>query len=164
MNRPAKLRRRAGFTLVELLVVCAIIGILTRIAMPKFMTVRTKAQATAIVADLRTVRDAAYSYYADTQKWPANAPIGRMPRELKPYLPGSLQQFVRSKNYRYAWLLRGMPGGDPNRARGNTLMGVGVSTTDKALRLQVQKVLGATPSYVAGNTVYVLIWGPGLRP
>lgn len=163
--KPVTRRRiRSGFTLVELLVVCAIIGILARIAIPRFMDVRTRAQATAIIGELRVIHDAAYSYYADTQVWPPNTAVGRMPRELAPYLPGSLQQFKRSSNYSYVWFVRGARPGNRNRAPTPALMGVGVSTSDKALFAQVQKVLGDTPSYVSGKVVYALISGPGLEP
>ena len=55
--------RRAGFTLVEIMIVVAIIALLAAIAVPNFLRSRKRSQATTILEDLRMI-DAAVDLYA----------------------------------------------------------------------------------------------------
>src|SRR3954451_25459723 len=54
-----------GFTLIELLVVMIIIGILSAIAIPVFLSQRAKAQDTATKADVSTIGKEIATYYVD---------------------------------------------------------------------------------------------------
>ncbi|MDB6173399.1 MAG: epsG [Chthoniobacteraceae bacterium] len=59
-----KLRqKRAGFTLVEIMIVVAIIALLAAIAVPNFLRSRKRSQATRILEDLRMI-DSAVDQYA----------------------------------------------------------------------------------------------------
>ena len=61
---PRKLTtKRAGFTLVEIMIVVAIIALLAAIAVPGFLRARKRSQASKIINDLRLV-DAAVDQYA----------------------------------------------------------------------------------------------------
>ncbi len=55
--------RRAGFTLVEIMIVVAIIALLAAIAVPNFLRSRKRSQATSILEELRMI-DTAIDQYA----------------------------------------------------------------------------------------------------
>jgi len=56
------MRKSKGFTLIELVVVIAILGILAGIAIPRFMDAQATARGSKIVADMRTLESALTMY------------------------------------------------------------------------------------------------------
>lgn len=56
-----------GFTLIELMIVVAIIGILAAIAIPKFADLVTKSKESAVKGSLGSLRSAVSIYYSDTE-------------------------------------------------------------------------------------------------
>lgn len=64
-------KNRGGFTLVEIMIVVAIIALLAAIAVPNFLRARKRSQATRILQDLRLI-DAAIDQYAIETNKPAN--------------------------------------------------------------------------------------------
>ena len=61
-------RRRAGFTLVEIMIVVAIIALLAAIAVPGFLRARKRSQASRIINDLRLIDSAVDQYAIETNK------------------------------------------------------------------------------------------------
>jgi general secretion pathway protein G len=59
-----------GFTLIELMIVMAIIGVLSVIAIPSFVQSVKKAKEAALMEDLHTMRSAIDSYTVDKEKAP----------------------------------------------------------------------------------------------
>ncbi|MBN1829109.1 MAG: prepilin-type N-terminal cleavage/methylation domain-containing protein [Deltaproteobacteria bacterium] len=58
-------RNQKGFTLIELMIVIAIIGILAAIAIPQFTAYRTRAYNAAANADVKNAYTAAQAYFSD---------------------------------------------------------------------------------------------------
>ena len=56
--KTSKPLRLAGFTLVEIMIVVAIIGVLAAIGIPSFLRARTKSQASACINNLRQIETA----------------------------------------------------------------------------------------------------------
>lgn len=59
-----------SFTLIELIVVIAIIAILAAIIAPNVFKAIEKAKISRTVADMKSIKTAVLSYYADTGSWP----------------------------------------------------------------------------------------------
>jgi prepilin-type N-terminal cleavage/methylation domain-containing protein len=59
---------RAGFTLVEIMIVVAIIALLAAIAVPGFLRSRKRSQASRIINDLRLIDSAVDQYAIETAK------------------------------------------------------------------------------------------------
>lgn len=72
-NDKESLAGQRGFTLLELMIVVAIIGILAGILIPNFTHARAQAQTAACEANLREIATAFELYYADNQVYPTGS-------------------------------------------------------------------------------------------
>ena len=66
----SKRKSEAGFTLMELMIVMMIIGVLTTLAIPSFVSAVRNAREAVLKEDLRVMRSAIDSYTMDKQKAP----------------------------------------------------------------------------------------------
>jgi prepilin-type N-terminal cleavage/methylation domain-containing protein len=63
-----------GFTLVEIMIVVAIIGLLMTLAVPNFLRLRTKAQANACITNLNKIESAKQLWGLETGKKDGDVP------------------------------------------------------------------------------------------
>jgi prepilin-type N-terminal cleavage/methylation domain-containing protein len=82
-NRTSK----QGFTLVEIMIVVAIIGLLAAIAIPNFVRARTQSQKNACINNLRQI-DSAVQTWALENKKASNATVGFS--DIQSYLKNSV--------------------------------------------------------------------------
>ncbi len=66
MHRPSG----PGFTLIELMVCVALIGILSAIAVPAFEAYRQRARLAVCISDLKVIQQQVTTFFIDTGQWP----------------------------------------------------------------------------------------------
>ena len=69
-KRHLTLGNQRGFTLIELMIVVAIIGILAAIAIPQFSSYRAKAYNSASNADLKNLKTGMEAFNSDKYQYP----------------------------------------------------------------------------------------------
>jgi len=79
--------RQGGFTLVEIMIVVAIIGLLASIAVPNFVKARTTAQLNACISNLRQIDGAIQQWALDTKQGDTASVT---PADILPYLKNSV--------------------------------------------------------------------------
>ncbi len=78
---------RAGFTLVEIMIVLAIIALLAVIAIPNYVRARTRSQVNSCINNLRQIDDASQEWALENHK-SGTAPVSF--NDIQPYLKGAI--------------------------------------------------------------------------
>ena len=75
--------KKAGFTLVEIMIVVAIIGLLAAIAIPNFVRARTTSQQNACINNLRQIDGAKQQWALENKQASTASPVQT---DIQPYL------------------------------------------------------------------------------
>ena len=70
-----QIRRNAGFTLVEIMIVVAIIALLAAIAIPNFVKARASSQRAACIANLKQINGAKATWALEQKKTNSDTPV-----------------------------------------------------------------------------------------
>lgn len=91
MEKPATKYDNAGFTIVEMMVVAAIIAILCAIAIPNFMKIRTNTYRDVCITNLRRIAAAKEHWSMETGAADADTPTAL---QLDPYIGDSTASLI----------------------------------------------------------------------
>ena len=83
--KTSKTNRKAGFTLVEIMIVVAIIGLLAAIAIPNFVRARATSQANACINNMRQIDAACNEWALEQGKKTGDGPA-TLTSDLTPYI------------------------------------------------------------------------------
>jgi len=116
------MKRRSSFTLIELLIVIAVISILIGIALPRFRGMQDEGNIARVKGELRTLQTAIESFYIhNSNAYPSTYPDdleGATPRIIDttaptdPFNPGTDYVYAQSDNDAYYVLYSVGPAGN----------------------------------------------------
>jgi prepilin-type N-terminal cleavage/methylation domain-containing protein len=86
-----RLNKSSGFTIVELLIVIVIIGILAALVVIAYNGLQTRARDSTRVTDMRNIKTAIESYYADNGTYPPN-PVAYRVSSMASLVPKYIKQ------------------------------------------------------------------------
>ena len=91
-----KTNRKSGFTLVEIMIVVAIIGLLAAIAIPNFVKARTTAQKNSCINNLRQI-DGAKEQYALEERLSETTAVADGEQKVNDFIKGKTTPLCPAK-------------------------------------------------------------------
>ena len=104
-----------GFTLMELLIVVAILGILAAVLVPRMGSFLSSGQAAAANTEVANVETAALAFYADAETWPTDTNTTGSNNSLRDG-PGTEVYLSKDAVYNYKFDADGKVGGTASDA------------------------------------------------
>jgi len=104
MSLRLAVRKSKGFTLVELMIVVAIIGILAAIAIPNFNTFTTKAKQSEVKVNMGGIYTSQISYFVENDRYASDFFYDAGTCSLQPVLPWKPES---QKEMRYTYDMGG---------------------------------------------------------
>ena len=105
MGQSALFRRQDGFTLVELMIVLAILGILAAISIPNFSLYRAKAEYAAVRTNLKHLMDGEDFYFVENSSFYPRSGRINIPKGTAKDIPELAYNFPEGHKNRY--IIRG---------------------------------------------------------
>jgi type II secretory pathway pseudopilin PulG len=133
-----------------------VIGILSAIAVPKYIDLKRRANSTRVIGDFQAIRIAVMSFFADSSYFPAEVGPGVIPQHLQKYLPIGFQFQNDQWTLDYQNWDLGALGAN---ASADVLIGVSVITQDPALGETTARVLESVSQFNSGNQYTFIISG-----
>ncbi len=149
MNKRRKYGSRRGFTLIEMLIVVAIVLIIAAVAIPRLDKARMQTQETAAIRQIQTLHTAQAQYYSQFGRYATKL------EELGPPTSGQegpggagliSEDLAKGRKSGYVFTMQGGPGGYTINANPETYNGTGRRTFYSDQTMVIRENWGAEPA------------------
>ncbi|PST87843.1 prepilin-type cleavage/methylation domain-containing protein [Photobacterium sp. NCIMB 13483] len=76
------MKKQQGFTLIELMIVVAVIGVLSAIAIPQYQKYVAKAEVASVLSTMTGVKTNIEAFVVENGRFPDNSTVGETPKDL----------------------------------------------------------------------------------